>query len=80
MSTLSITLPNSIRQKIEELAKAEGITVDQFMATAAAEKLAAMMSLNFLSDEAAKADRAEFERVLRSVPDVEPEPHDRLPE
>lgn len=80
MSTISITLPNSIRQKVEELAKAEGITIDQFMATAATEKLAAMVSTSFLVDEAAKANRAEFERILNSIPNVEPETHDCLPE
>ena len=42
MSTLSIQLPDSIRAQVEELARRDGITADQFLATAAAEKVSAM--------------------------------------
>ena len=39
MSALTVRLPNSLHTKIRELVKAEGLSVNQFMVTAAAEKV-----------------------------------------
>ena len=78
MSTLTVQLPESLFAQISELAKAEGITVNQFLATAAAEKMAALKTQEYLENEAAQGTRADFEKVLSAVPDVEPEDHDRL--
>jgi hypothetical protein len=38
MSTLSLRLPNSLHEKIRQLSKQEGISINQFIASAAAEK------------------------------------------
>jgi len=77
MSTLTLQLPESLHAKIEELAKAEGISVNQFLATAAAEKMAALLTQDYLQREAAQAKREDFEKVLNAVPDVEPEEYDK---
>jgi hypothetical protein len=79
MSTLTLTIPDSIRRRGESLAHADGITVDQFVATAVAEKIAVLDSGTYLQERAARASREKFERVLAKVPDVEPEEFDRLP-
>ena len=42
MSTLSLRLPNSLHDRIRKLAEAEGVSINQFIATAAAEKMAAL--------------------------------------
>ena len=78
MSTLTVRLPASLHQKIKELAKAEGISINQFLATAAAEKMSALLTQDYLAAEATKGQRADFERVMKAVPNVEPEAHDRL--
>lgn len=78
MRELSVQLPESLFAQISELAKAEGITVNQFLATAAAEKMAALMTQEYLENEAAQGRRADFEKVLNAVPDVEPEDHDQI--
>lgn len=44
MSTLSVQLPNSLHKHLQELAEREGISIDQFIATAVAEKMAALMT------------------------------------
>ena len=49
MSTVSFNLPDSVHKKIQELADREGISVDQFLATAAAEKLAAFTAWSIWS-------------------------------
>ena len=79
MSVLTIQLPQSLHGKIAELARAEGISVEQFIATAAAEKMSALLTEDYLRREAGLASCADFERVLRKVPDTPPESHDQLP-
>lgn len=78
MGAFTIHLPNSLHDKIEELAKAEGLSFNQFMVTAAAEKIAALLPEDYLAQEAKQSKRADFEKVLKAVPHIEPEEHDRL--
>ena len=80
MSTLTIKLPESLMRSIEALAQEEGYSVDQFLASAAAEKMAALRTLDYLRREAACGRPEDFERFLAAVPDREPEDCDRLPE
>jgi predicted transcriptional regulator len=70
MTALTIRLPNSVHQKIKELAKRDDVSVNQFIASAAAEKMASFMTLDYLKAEAAKGQRSDFDHYLRSVPDA----------
>jgi hypothetical protein len=78
MSTLTIQLPESLKKNIEALAAREGYSVSQFLASAASEKLAVVLTLDYLRREAAAGRRQDFERYLSSVPDVPPAEDDRL--
>jgi hypothetical protein len=78
MSTLTIQLPDSLKKNIEAVAAREGYSVDQFVASAVGEKLAAMMTVDYLRREAQSGRREAFERYLAAVPDVPPPEHDRL--
>jgi hypothetical protein len=60
------------------LAQQDGISIDQFIATAVAEKIAALMTVEYLQERAKRGSREKFEAVLVKVPDVEPEEFDRL--
>jgi predicted transcriptional regulator len=77
MST-TIELPGALYQRVAELAAKEGITVEQLVSSALAEKLAAVLTEEYLQERAARASREKFEAALSRVPDVEPEEHDRL--
>ena len=46
MSSLMVSIPNSIRQRAEVLAKDDGISFDQFVASALAEKVAEVDDLH----------------------------------
>ena len=70
MTALTIRLPNSVHQKIKELAAPDEISVNQFIASAASEKMASVLTLDYLKTQAAKGDRSEFEYYLAAVPDV----------
>ncbi len=79
MTALTIHLPDSLHGKLREFAEAGGTSVEQLVAAAAGEKLAAMLEgAAYLRREAALGSRVDFEGVLAKVPDVEPEDHDRL--
>ena len=78
MSTLSLRLPESIHKKVKELASEEGISINQFITTALAEKLSALLTLAYIEERGRKGSRAKYERVLRKVRDTSPEQSDEL--
>ncbi len=78
MSTLTIQLPESLKKTIEELAAREGYSVSQFLASAAGEKLAVVMTMDYLRREAAAGRREDFEKYLAACPDAPPLPGDEL--
>ncbi len=77
MTALTVRLPNSVHAKIRELAARDDISVNQFIASAAAEKLASMLTIDYLRKEASQGRRQDFERYLSAVPDV-PDEADKL--
>jgi len=80
MGILSVRLPDSLHKGVRELAEREGISINQFIATAVAEKLAALMTEEYLEGRAKRGSRAKYKAALAQVPDVEPEAYDRIEE
>ena len=78
MSTLSLRLPDSLHEQIKKLAKQDGISINQFVSTAAAEKMSALMTVEYLEERASKSSKEKFMKALSKVKDVEPEEYDRL--
>jgi hypothetical protein len=79
MSTLSVRLPNSLHKQLRECAKREGTSINQLISSAVAEKLAALLTEEYLEKRAQRGSRRKFEAALRTVPDIAPEEFDRLP-
>jgi hypothetical protein len=75
-STYPLRLPRSIKSAVEKLAREEGISMNQFVATAVAEKLAAMNTAAYFSERKARADLKAFERLLRRKGGEAPRPGD----
>lgn len=78
MSTLSLRLPRSVHEQVKELAHAEGISMNQFITLAVAEKIASLQTVHYLEERAKRGSREKLLAVLGKAPDVEPEAHDRL--
>jgi uncharacterized protein (DUF1778 family) len=78
MSTLSLRLPNSLHEQIRQLAQREGISINQFIASATAEKMTALLTEEYLNERAARGSQKKFKAILNKVPDVEPENYDKL--
>ena len=78
MSTLTIQLPEGVARQLRECAAREGVTVDQLMSSAAAEKLSAMLTVEHLRERARNAKREDFIAFLNGSPDVPAMPGDEL--
>ena len=55
MSTLSLRLPESLHQRLRELAERDDISINQFIATAVAEKAAALLTVEYLETRGQRA-------------------------
>ena len=53
--------------------------MSQFLASAAGEKLAAVLTMDYLRREASAGRREDFEKYLDAVPNVAPPENDRVP-
>ncbi|PYV15915.1 MAG: toxin-antitoxin system HicB family antitoxin [Acidobacteria bacterium] len=78
MSSLSLRLPESLHRKLRELAKRDDVSINQLIATAVAEKTAALLTLEYLEERARRADPKLIDRLLSRVPDVPPVAGDEL--
>ena len=78
MSTISLRLPDSLHNRIRKLAKKDHVSINQFAATAIAEKISALETEGYLESRAARGSRKQFDRALSKVGSAKPERHDRL--
>ncbi len=78
MSAISLRLPNSIHDRARLLSKRDHVSINQFVATAVAEKISAMETETYLAQRAERASRETFEAALAEIPDREPDAHDRF--
>ena len=79
MSTLSLRLPESLHKRLAELAEREGISINQLITSAVAEKMSALDTEQLLATRAARGSRSRFLAALAKVPDVPPETGDEVP-
>lgn len=79
MSSMNIELPDSLLRQAREMAEKEGVPLEQFIASALAEKMAAWKTVEYLKERAARGDRAKFQAAMNRVADVEAEEFDRIP-
>jgi len=78
MSALSLRLPNSLHERARILARREGISINQLISTALAEKMAVLLTEDYFTARRQRASRTKFLAALAKVPDVEPEDYDKL--
>ncbi len=78
MSTISLRLAESLHERIRELAEREGVSINQLINSAVAEKLSAILTEEYLESRAKHGSRRKFDGALSKVRDVEPDAADRL--
>jgi post-segregation antitoxin (ccd killing protein) len=77
-STYLLRPPRSVKTEVERRAKADGVSINQFVATAVAEKLAAMNTAAFFAERRERADFAAFDRLMRRKRGEAPRPKDTI--
>jgi hypothetical protein len=65
LSTYPLRLPRSIRSGVERLSKEDGISINQFVSIAVAEKLAMMQAQDYFAQRSARADLAAFDQLMQ---------------
>ena len=76
MSALNLRLPDSVHRHIREIARRDGVSINQFISTAVSEKISAIMTEEYIEARGKKARRGAFKKVLDRVPRREPLPGD----
>jgi hypothetical protein len=72
MSALSLRLPESIHRHIREIAKKEGVSINQFISSAVSEKISALMTEDYLKNRAKRVKKEDFRKILAKVPSRKP--------
>ena len=79
-SAYPLKLPNSVKSAAAQLAKADGVSLNQFIAAAVAEKVGSLRAADaFLAERAGRAKPKDLLRYLRKAPKVAPAPGDEPP-
>ena len=78
MAAVSLRLPDSIYEFAKELSLQDHVSLNQFIATAVAEKVSALNTESYLQERASKASKAKFLNALNKVADKEPQEFDKL--
>ena len=76
MISINVKLPDSILKQARELAECDGVSLDQFVSTAVAEKSSAWLSEDYIAERARRASREKFVAALAQVPDAPPQKGD----
>lgn len=78
MGAISLRLPDSLHQLVREMSAQDRVSLNQFIASAVAEKASAFNTEKYIGARAARASQSRFEVALAKVPDVPPSPEESL--
>lgn len=79
-AVIQLRLPRSIKEAVVRLAKQDGVSMNQMIATAVAEKVAVLEAATFFEERAKRADYAAFDRIMNRTGGEPPRAGDELPE
>ena len=78
MSSFNITIPESIRNRVEYFAREEGVSVEEFVASILSQRIAVADADSYVRDRAERGSAEQLLEILGRAPEVEPEPEDRI--
>lgn len=74
--TYPLRLPRSLKKAVEKQSKEDGTSINQFVATAVAEKLSALQTAEFFANRKARADFKAFDKLMKRRRRQPPRPGD----
>ncbi len=72
MRMINIEIPDSLHRTVDSTYRQEGMSFEQFVTLAMAEKAAAIATETYLAERAERGDQARFLAAMAKVPDVDP--------
>lgn len=75
---MTITIPEPIRGRLEHFAKADGVSVDRYVAIVLSQHMAVADVDSYVQKRARRGSAAKLLELLDKAPAAEPEPADHL--
>jgi hypothetical protein len=77
--TYPLRLPRSLKKAVERQSKEDRTSINQFVATAVAEKLSALQTAEFFADRKTRADFRAFDKIMKRRGGKPPRADDEMP-
>jgi len=77
--TYTLRLPRSLKRAVERQSKEDRTSINQFVATAVAEKLSALQTAEFFADRKSHADFKAFDKLMKRRGGKPPRAGDEMP-
>ena len=78
MSTLSVSIPDSVRSRIEFFAGEDGVSVEHFVSAILSQRVAVADADSYIRKRAMRGSPDRLIELLATAPDVPPEPQDQI--
>ena len=78
MKTMQIRLPDHIHEKVRELAREEGISINNFVVSSVSNEVIRQETRDFFKKAAASYDPQAFAEALAAIPDAPVSENDKL--
>ena len=76
MSSLSVRIPDSLHERLREISKKDHVSINQFIASAIAEKITALETEDYINSRAESGSKEKYLNVLRKVKDTDADSFD----
>ncbi len=77
--TYPLRLPRSLEETVQRLSREDGTSINEFVATAVAEKVSALRTAEYFEGRKARADFKAFDKIMRRRRGKPPREGDEMP-
>jgi hypothetical protein len=77
--TYPLRLPRSLKEAVVRLSREDRTSINQFVATAVAEKVSALQTATYFADRRARVDFKAFDKIMRRKGRRAPREGDEMP-
>jgi hypothetical protein len=77
--TYPLRLPRSLKDAVVRISREDGTSINQFVATAVAEKVSALQTAKYFMDRQARADFKAFDKIMKRKGGAKPRVGDEMP-
>ena len=78
MTTMSLRMPDYLKNAVNDVCSNEKISLNQFIINALSEKVSALQTLDIIEEKAKRASKEDFLMALGQIPDTPADERDRL--